>query len=122
MTRPLDIPGKPGVPAGTRMDASSAPPASRVDLEGTAFRLLSVRATSAPPGGVGRDWLEYCIGQGRNVIKGYRRGNLETVRDDVEKIVIALNERRRTFKSTSGTRRGRPPRSAAKAELQERDE
>ena len=91
------------------------------DIEATAFRLLSIRASSAPQGSVGRDWLEYCIGQGSNVIKGYRRGDLQAVRADVEQIVIALNERRRTLKSTSAGR-GRRPAAAAKAESQGRDE
>jgi hypothetical protein len=71
-----------------------------------AFRLLSVRASSGPRDNAGRDWLEYRIGQGANVIKGYRRGDLETVRADVEKIVIALNERRRAFKAPSAPKRG----------------
>lgn len=69
---------------------------------------------------MGRDWLEYCIGQGNNVIKGYRRGDLQSVRADVEQIVIALNERRRSLKITAT--RGRRPAAAAKAASQEGDE
>ena len=78
-----------------------------------AFRLLSVRASSAPRDSGGRDWLEYRIGQGANVIKGYRRGDLDTVRADVEKIVIALNERRRSFRAPSAPKRGGGPSAAA---------
>jgi hypothetical protein len=89
--------------------------------EDLAFRLLSIRASSAPSDSVGRNWLEYRIGQGENVIKGYRRGDLQTVRAEVEKIVIALNERRRSFKGASAPKRG--PRAAApRAEPQETDE
>ena len=76
------------------------------NVEDLAFRLLSVRASGAPHDSVGRDWLEYRIGQGANVIKGYRRGDLETVRADVEKIVVALNERRRPFRAPSVPKRG----------------
>jgi hypothetical protein len=93
------------------------------DADITAFRLLSIRASSAPIGSAGHNWLEYCIGQGPNVIKGYRRGDLHAVRADVEKIVIALNERRRSFKSAAAPKRGRPSGAAVKAaEQQERDE
>jgi len=92
------------------------------DLDLTAFRLLSIRTSRAPRDSAGRDWLEYCIGQGNNVIKGYRRGDLKTVRADVEKIVIALNERRRSFKASTIPKRGRPPAAASKAEPPESDE
>ena len=92
------------------------------DMDATAFRLLSIRASSAPRDSAGRDWLEYCIGQGKNLIKGYRRGDLQTVRADVEKIVVALNERRRAFKATTGAKRGRPPAAAPKPEPPESDE
>jgi len=88
-----------------------------------AFRLLSIRASGAPRDSVGRDWLEYRIGQGVNVIKGYRRGDLQTVRTDVEKIVIALNERRRPFKAASAPKRGgRPAAAAPRVEPQPPDE
>jgi len=88
-----------------------------------AFRVLSIRASSAPRDSSGRDWLEYCIGQGKNVIKGYRRGDLETVRADVEKIVIALNERRRSFKGATAPKRGgRRAAAAPQAAPQETDD
>jgi hypothetical protein len=95
--------------------------ASGVNSEDLAFRLLSIRASSAPREGAGRDWLEYRIGQGQNVIKGYRRGDLQTVRADVEKIVIALNERRRSFKGATAPKRG-PSAAAAPAEPRPPDE
>ena len=96
--------------------------ASADTSEDLAFRLLSIRASSAPRDGAGRDWLEYRIGQGQNVIKGYRRGDLQTVRADVEKIVIALNERRRSFKGVSAPKRGGARAAAPQAEPQQADE
>jgi hypothetical protein len=90
----------------------SEPKASApADADALAFRLLSIRASRAPRDSGGRDWLEYCIGQGNNVIKGYRRGELKAVRADVEKIIIALNERRRSFKAATAPKRG--PRATA---------
>lgn len=96
-------------------------PASADSPKDLSFRLLSIRASSAPRDSAGRDWLEYRIGQGENVIKGYRRGDPQTVRADVEKIVIALNERRRSFKGASAPKRGPSP-AAAPAEPQQPDE
>ena len=58
------------------------------------YRLAYIRATSAPGEDSGRDWLQYCIAQGSNLITGYRRGELRAVRAEVEKIVVGLNERR----------------------------
>jgi hypothetical protein len=92
------------------------------NAEDLAFRLLSIRASSAPRDSAGRDWLEYQIGQGENVIKGYRRGDLRTVRADVEKIVVALNERRRSFKAPSAPKRGRPGAAAPQPEPQQSEE
>jgi hypothetical protein len=68
-----------------------------------AFRLVSIRAAGAPSGCVGRDWFEYRIAQGENVITGYRRGNLSAATAEVESIVNGLNERRQGAKG-----RGRP--------------
>ena len=97
--------------------------ASSDNSDGLAFRLLSIRASGAPRDGAGRDWLEYRIGQGANVIKGFRRGDLQTVRADVEKIVIALNDRRRSFKAPSAPKRGGHPAAAApRVEPQQSDE
>lgn len=64
------------------------------------FHIVSIRSTRAPTGNPGHDWFTYCIAQGPNQINGYRRGDLEAVTFEVERIVAALNERR-------GGRRGR---------------
>lgn len=105
------------------MSAPDTPTAAAGNLDELAFRLLSIRASSAPRDSAGRDWLEYRIGQGDNVIKGYRRGDLQTVRADVEKIVIALNERRRSFKGATAPKRGGPRAATApRAEPQDADE
>jgi hypothetical protein len=58
------------------------------------FRLVSIRRSSAPSGSTGSDWFTYHIAQGTNDINGYRRGDLDAVTVEVEKIVAALNERR----------------------------
>jgi hypothetical protein len=109
-TRVLSLPEAP----------KAAAPSDNSD--GLAFRLLSIRASGAPRDGAGRDWLEYRIGQGANVIKGFRRGDLQTVRADVEKIVIALNDRRRSFKAASAPKRGGRVAAAPRAEPQPPDE
>jgi hypothetical protein len=54
------------------------------------------------------DWFKYQIAQGDNMITGYRRGKLRTVRREVKTIIIGLNERR------SGKRKPPPARSASK--------
>lgn len=87
------------------------------DAVGDGFRLLSIRAASAPSGCVGRDWLVYRIAQGPNVITGYRRGDLQTVGADVAKIVTGLNERRLSTKGRTGPKPGH--RTAAPAPPQE---
>ena len=60
----------------------------------TDFRLVSVRSVAAPIGNTGHDWFAYRISQGTNLINGYRRGDLQAVTTEVEKIVAAMNERR----------------------------
>ena len=62
------------------------------------YRLVSIDAVGAPEGCTGGDWHIYRIAQGENDITGYRRGNLERVRIDVETIVTALNGRRQWTK------------------------
>jgi hypothetical protein len=83
--------------------------------DGLAFRLISIERGDPPSGGDGRDWVEYRIAQGVNVIVGHRRGSLPAVTEDVRKVVEGLNERR-------GVRRGRvdlktrsPPRAAVRS-------
>jgi hypothetical protein len=73
-----------------------------VDPDDDNFRLVSIHATTPPAGSSGRDWLMYRIAQGTNEITGYRRGDLKSVRVDVEKIVVGLNERRMKRKDKTG--------------------
>jgi hypothetical protein len=79
------------------------------------FQLESVSTTSAPSGCTGRDWFVYRISQGKNMITGYRRGDLKAVRGEVEQIVVGLNERRLTRKERPGPKRGRPAAQGATA-------
>jgi hypothetical protein len=65
-----------------------------------AFRLSSIEQHAAPAGSEGKDWFEYKILQGKNVITGYRRGTLAVVTEEVRKVIEGLNQRR-------GVRRGR---------------
>jgi hypothetical protein len=64
------------------------------DVADDSYRLLSIARTNAPSGGEGRDWVEYRIVQGVNIITGYRRGSISSVTEDVKKVVEGLNERR----------------------------
>jgi hypothetical protein len=82
------------------------------------FRLVSVDATKAPAGNSGRDWLVYRIAQGANMITGYRRGDRAAVTAEVEKIVVALNERRGRHGGRE-LRPGRRPAAAAPAAVAE---
>jgi hypothetical protein len=103
----------------TSASAPSAAPALEEPSDDEAYRLVSIATTRAPAGCVGRDWFSYRISQGSNWITGYRQGDLQTVTDEVDKIVIALNERRQ---GTMGRRRpkpGRPPAAAARAQAAE---
>jgi len=80
-----------------------------------AFRLLSIRSTSAPSGHTGRNWLIYEIAQGENIIKGYRQGDLKAETVEVERIVVALNERRHSPKGRRGPKPGGRPAAAQAA-------
>jgi hypothetical protein len=91
---------------------STAPSAAEID---ESFQLDSVSTTKAPTGCTGRDWFVYRISQGRNVITGYRQGDLKAVRQEVEQIVVGLNERRHTRKERPGPKRGRPATQGAAA-------
>lgn len=59
------------------------------------YKVVSVESTVPPEHMDGTGWHCYVIGQGKNTIRGYRRGSLEIVRQSVEDIVMGLNERRR---------------------------
>jgi hypothetical protein len=67
-----------------------------------AYRLLTIEPARAPEGCSGRDWLVYRIGQGDNVITGYRQGELRAATAEVERIVVGLNERRVASKGRPG--------------------
>jgi hypothetical protein len=86
-----------------------------------AFRLVSIRTTSAPSGYTGRNWLVYEIAQGDNIIKGYRQGDLKAETAEVEKIVIALNERRHSPKGRRGPKPGGRPAAQTSAPAVEGD-
>ncbi|HEY1867622.1 MAG TPA: hypothetical protein VGG70_04945 [Candidatus Cybelea sp.] len=82
------------------MTLKGAKNSARGDVAVVAFELVSVDPTAAPNGGAGDDWLVYRISQGLNVVTGYRSGNRAQVVAEVERIVVALNERQHV--------RGRP--------------
>jgi hypothetical protein len=84
---------------GTKNSASG-------DVAVVPFELVSIDPTAAPHGGAGDDWLVYRISQGLNLVTGYRCGSRAHVVAEVERIVIALNERLLV--------RGRPYRSAGR--------
>jgi len=97
---------------------STAPSAADID---ESFQLDSVNTTKAPSGCTGRDWFVYRISQGRNVITGYRQGELKAVRQEIEQIVVGLNERRHTRKERPGPKRGRPAAQGAAAPKHDSD-
>jgi hypothetical protein len=83
------------------------------------FRLISISSAPAPSGFQGRDWLVYRIAQGKNIITGYRRGDLKTASAEVDAIVISLNLRRG---GSTKTKPGRKPGSGAAAAAQPKDD
>ena len=58
------------------------------------YEVVLVRRSETPPGAEGTDWYRYEIVQGKNRIKGYRRGSREDVTEAVSEIATRLNERR----------------------------
>jgi hypothetical protein len=58
------------------------------------FELRSVHKSEPPRGSQGNDWVRYEIGQGSNLITGYRRGSIAAIKRAAEEIVVGLNERR----------------------------
>jgi hypothetical protein len=79
------------------------------------YRLVSIAAVRAPEGCVGSDWHLYRIAQGENGIVGYRRGEPERVREEVEAILVALNERRQWAASKATAKRHRAAAAARHA-------
>jgi len=58
------------------------------------YEIVSVEPADAPENMEGSGWHCYVIGQGANRIRGFRQGDLASVRSSVEEIVLRLNERR----------------------------
>lgn len=58
------------------------------------FELVSIDEAKPPRGSEGSNWFRYKISQGENMITGYRRGSLRTVKREVNIIIVGLNERR----------------------------
>jgi hypothetical protein len=61
------------------------------------YQLISIDESEPPSNDdelKGDDWFKYQIAQGDNLITGYRRGKLRTVRREVKTIIVGLNERR----------------------------
>ena len=58
------------------------------------YEIVSVEPTDAPADTAGTGWHCYIIQQGRNEIRGYKRGDFQVVTQAVEEIVARLNERR----------------------------
>lgn len=58
------------------------------------YEIVSVEPADPPDDMEGTGWHCYIIGQGANKIQGYRQGDLASVTQSVEEIVLRLNERR----------------------------
>lgn len=72
------------------------------------YQIKSIQRAKAPRGTNGTAWCRYVITQGSNTIRGYRQGNLSTVRGEIKALVEQLNDRR------SGKRKPAPIRKRAK--------
>lgn len=59
------------------------------------YGIVSVEPVDPPRGMVGTGWHCYIIEQGKNNIRGYRQGSIDSVTQAVEEVVARLNERRR---------------------------
>jgi hypothetical protein len=102
------------------MTLKGAPASATSDVVVEPYRLVSIDATPPPNADAGDGWLIYRIAQGTNVITGYRRGSRQSVGEEVERIVDALNERLlvrgRPYRSA-----GRPPKSATPPPTRHKD-
>lgn len=58
------------------------------------YAIVSVEPADPPRGMEGTGWYCYIIEQGKNTIRGYKRGDVKSVTRAVEEIVVRLNERR----------------------------
>jgi hypothetical protein len=78
------------------------------------FELRSVHKSDPPSGSQGSDWVRYEIKQGSNLITGYRRGSIASIKRVAEEIVVGLNERRSPKRGrVQLTRLRKTPKSAA---------
>jgi len=59
-----------------------------------AYEIILVESAEAPADLDGTNWYRYTIGQGTNRIFGFRRGDLHSVTESLEELVLRLNERR----------------------------
>ncbi len=64
------------------------------------YNLISVEKSDAPKGLPEGNWHHYVIGQGSSRIEGYRPGSLKSVTEHAETVVLDLNERTASGKST----------------------
>lgn len=80
-----------GRPRGPGRPKAVTHPADNPD---DAYRLVVIEPTKSPDGSGSKDWFNYRIVQGENLIRGYKCGSRATVTAEVEQIVISLNERR----------------------------
>lgn len=58
------------------------------------YEIVSVEPADPPGNTIGSGWHRYVIRQGKNTIRGYKRGGIKSVTRAVEEIVASLNERR----------------------------
>ena len=58
------------------------------------YEIVSVEPTDPPRDMNGSGWHRYIIRQGKNTIRGYKRGDIKSVTRAVEEIITRLNERR----------------------------
>ena len=58
------------------------------------YVLDSITQTASPLHPDETEWHRYIINQGGNQIVGYRRGNPQIVREEIDGIVVQLNARR----------------------------
>ena len=58
------------------------------------YEIVSVEPTNPPADTAGTGWHCYIIEQGKNTIRGYKRGDIKSVTRAVEEIITRLNERR----------------------------
>jgi len=82
---------------GVRMATYSSTARSAQEPQGAPdhpFVLASITQTPSPMNPGEPDWHRYVINQGGNQIVGYRRGNPQSVREEIDGIVVQLNARR----------------------------